>query len=144
MKTLLYHFPLIQPNEGIPRGYLETMSDHQQVIFWRPLCFQFYLFSLVGVIFYCLMILYLEYPLPLSVQFSCSVVPDSLRPHGLQHTRPPWLSPIPEVYPNSYPLSWWCHPTISSSVVAFSSCLQPLNFRVFSKESALCIRWPEY
>ena len=62
MKTLLYHFPLIQPNEGIPRGYLETMSDHQQVIFWWPLCFQLYLFSLVGVLFYCLMILYLEYP----------------------------------------------------------------------------------
>ena len=63
------------------------------------------------------------YPLPLSssVQFSHSVVSDSLQPHGLQHTRPPCPSPIPGVYLNSYPLSWWCHPTISSSVVPFSS-----------------------
>ena len=44
--------------------------------------------------------------------------------HGLQHTRPPCPSPTPRVYSNACPLSWWCHPTISSSVVAFSSCLQ--------------------
>ena len=55
-----------------------------------------------------------------SVQFSCSVMSDSLRPHGLQHTRPPCLSPTPGVYSNSCPLSWWCHPTISSSVIPFS------------------------
>ena len=54
------------------------------------------------------------------VQFSCSVVSDSLRPH----TRPPCPSPTPRVYPNSCPLSWWCHPTILSSVVPFSSHLQ--------------------
>ena len=60
----------------------------------------------------------------LSVQFSSSVVFDSLRPHGLQHARPPWPSPTPGVYSNSCPLSWWCHPTTSSSVVPFSSCLQ--------------------
>ena len=59
-----------------------------------------------------------------SVQFSCSVVSDSLRPHELQHARPPCPSPTPGVYPNSCPLSRWCHPTISSSVVPFSSCLQ--------------------
>ena len=59
-----------------------------------------------------------------SVMFSCSVMSDSLRPHGLQHTRPPCPSPTPRVYSNSYPSSWWCHPTISSSVVPFSSCLQ--------------------
>ena len=55
-----------------------------------------------------------------SVQFSCSVVSDSLRPHGLQHARPPCPSPTPGVYPNSCPLSQWCHPTISSSVIPFS------------------------
>ena len=49
---------------------------------------------------------------------------NSLWPHGLQHTRPPCPSPTPGVYPNSCPLSWWCHPTISSSVVLFSSCPQ--------------------
>ena len=59
-----------------------------------------------------------------SVQFCRSVVSDSLRLHGLQHTRPPCPSPTPGVYPNSCPLSRWCHPTISSSVVPFSSCLQ--------------------
>ena len=59
-----------------------------------------------------------------SVQFSCSVMSDSLWHHELQHTRPPCLSPTPGVYKNSCPLSWWCHPTISSSVIPFSSCLQ--------------------
>ena len=58
------------------------------------------------------------------VQFSCSVLSDSLRPHGLQHARPPWPSPIFRVYSNSCPLSPWCHQIISSSVIPFSSCLQ--------------------
>ena len=62
-----------------------------------------------------------------SVQFSHSVVSDSLRPHESQHTRPPCLSPIPRVYSNPCPLRQWCHPTISSSVVPFSSC--PQSFR---------------
>ena len=57
-------------------------------------------------------------------QFSLSVVSDSLRPHGLQHSRPPCPSPTPRVYSNSCPLSRWHHPTISSSVVPFSSHLQ--------------------
>ena len=59
-----------------------------------------------------------------SVQFSLSVVSDSLRPHGLQHARPPCPSPTPGVYSNSCPLSRWFHPTISLSVVPFSSRLQ--------------------
>ena len=57
-------------------------------------------------------------------QFSRSVMSDSSRPHGPQHARPPCPSPTPRVYSNSSPLSWWCHPTISSSLVPFSSCLQ--------------------
>ena len=60
-----------------------------------------------------------------SVQFSCSVVSNSLRPHELQHARPPCPSPTARVYPNPCPLSWWCHPAISSSVVPFS-CPQSL------------------
>ena len=60
----------------------------------------------------------------MSVQFSCSVVSNSLRPHELQHSRPPCLSPTPRVHPNPCPLCQWCHPTISSSVVPFSSCPQ--------------------
>ena len=74
-----------------------------------------------------------------SVQISCSVVSDSLWPHEPQHTRPPCSSPTPGVYPNSCPLSQWCHPTISSSVVPFSSCPQ-----YFSNESALCIWLPKH
>ena len=59
-----------------------------------------------------------------SVQSSCSVMPDSLQPHGLQHTRLPCLSQTPRAYSNSSPLNRWCHPTVSSSVVLLSSCLQ--------------------
>ena len=58
-----------------------------------------------------------------SVQFSLSVMSDSLRPHGLQHTSPPCPLPTPGVYSDSYPLNRWCHPTISSSVIPFF-CLQ--------------------
>ena len=82
-----------------------------------------------------------------SVQFSPSVVSDSLRPHGLQHTRPPCPSPTPRVYSNSCPLSRWCHPTISSSVISFFSHLQsfpasgsfPMSQFFTSKKS-----WPKY
>ena len=63
--------------------------------------------------------------LELSVsQFSRSVVSDSLWPHGLQYTRPPCPSPTPRAHSNSHPSSQWCHPTMSSSVVPFSFCLQ--------------------
>ena len=61
-----------------------------------------------------------------SVQFSHSVMSDSLWPHELQHARPPCLSPTPRVHPNSCPWSRWCHPAISSSVGPFSSCPQSL------------------
>ena len=59
-----------------------------------------------------------------SVQFSCPVVSDSLRPHEPQHARPTCPSPTPRVHPNPRPSGQWCHPTISSSVVPFSSCPQ--------------------
>ena len=69
-----------------------------------------------------------------SVQFSRSVMSNSLWPHEPQHTRPPCSSPTPGVHPNPCPLSWWCHPVISSSVVPFSSCPQsfpaPRSFQV--------------
>ena len=69
---------------------------------------------------------------------------DSLRPHELQHARLPCPSQTPGVHSNSRPLSWWCHPAISSSVVPFSSCPQSLPASVFSKEPTLRIRWPKY
>ena len=59
-----------------------------------------------------------------SVQFSCLVMSDSLGPHEPQHTRNPCPSPTPSIYPNSCPLSRWCHPIISSSLIPFSSCPQ--------------------
>ena len=62
----------------------------------------------------------------ISVQFGCSVVSDSLRPHEHQHSRPPCPSPTPGVHSDSRPLSPWCHPAISSSVVPFFSCPQSL------------------
>ena len=80
-----------------------------------------------------------------SLQFSCSAVSDSLRPHGMQHARLPCPSPTPGVYSNSYPLSQWCHPTILSHCPPL--LLPPSIFpriRVFSNESILCIRWPKY
>ena len=77
-------------------------------------------------------------------EFSCAVMFDPLRLHGLQLPCP---SPTPGVYPNSCPLSRWCHSTISSFFMPFSSCPQSFpvsGIRVFSNESALCIRWPKY
>ena len=80
----------------------------------------------------------------ISVQFRCSVVSDSLQHHGLQNARPHCPSPDPWVYSNSCALSPWCHPTISFSIIPFSSCLQSFPASVFSSESVLCIRWPKY
>ena len=90
---------------NIPSAFL-TSGHHYYHSPWFYLCAQCLRFS--------------------SVQFSCSVVSDSLWPHELQHTRPPCPSPTPGVYPNSCWSSRWCHPAISSSVVPFSSCPQAL------------------
>ena len=79
-----------------------------------------------------------------SVQFSHSVMSNSLWPHESQHTRPPCPSPTPGVLSDSHPSSQWCHPAISSFVIPFSSCPQSLTEWVFSNESTLCIRWPKY
>ena len=68
----------------------------------------------------------------------------SLWPHEPQHARPPCPSPTPGVHPNPRPLSRWCHPTISSSVVPFSSCPQSFAASGSFQMSALCIRWPKY
>ena len=68
----------------------------------------------------------------IAIQFSGSVMSDSLRPHRLQHARLPCPSPTPGTYSNSCPSSQWCHPTISSSVVPFSSCLQSFLMSQFA------------
>ena len=76
------------------------------------------------VINYLVLDIALSFTYYLSVQFSHSVVSDSLQSHEPQHARPPCPSPTPGVHPNSCPLSRWCHPAISSSVIPFSSCPQ--------------------
>ena len=78
-----------------------------------------------------------------SVQFSRSVTSDSLRPHELQHARPPCPG-TPGVHPNSCASSQWCHPAISSSVVPFSSCPKSLPASGSFQISVLRIRWPKY
>ena len=79
------------------------------------LFFVYWLWKLMNIFYYCG-----------SVQFSRSVVSDSLWPHESQHARPPCPSPTPGVRPNSCASSWWCYPAISSSVIPFSSCPQSL------------------
>ena len=78
------------------------------------------------------------------IHFSRSVRSDSLWPHELQHSRPPCSSSTPGVHSNSCPLSWWCHPAISSSVVPFSSCPQSLPASESFPMSQLRMRWPKY
>ena len=79
-----------------------------------------------------------------TVQFSCSVMSDYLWLHGLQHTRLSCSSPTSRACSNSCLLSWWCHPTISSSVVPFPSCLQAFPASGSLHKSVLLIRWPKY
>ena len=79
-----------------------------------------------------------------SVQFSYSVVSDSLWPHEPQHTRPPCPSPTPGVHTNSRSSIWWCHPDISSSVICFSFCPQSLPASEYFQKSTLRMRWPKY
>ena len=81
----------------------------------------------------------------ISVQFSCSVMSDSLRPHESQHARPPCPSPTPGVHSNSCASSRWCHPAISSSCHPLL-LLPPIppSIRVFSNESTLSTTWPKY
>ena len=84
-----------------------------------------------------------ECNISISVQFSRSVVPNSLQPNGLQHARLPCSSPTPGAYSNSCPLHWWCHPTILCRPLLLLHSIFP-SIRVFSNESTLLIRWPKY
>ena len=94
---------------------------------------------------FCLSCVCLLKAFTLSVQFSHSVVSNYLPPHGLQHAPLPCLSPTLVTCSNSCTSRQWCHTTISSSVIPFSSYLQSFpSIRVFSNESVLCIRWPKY
>ena len=96
----------------------QTNNKHQNSWLW--LIPQLYIYVCVFIYIYICLYVYIN----LSVQFSRSVMSDSLRPHGLQHASPPCPLPTPKAYSNSCPSHQWCHPTILSSVIPFSSCLQ--------------------
>ena len=107
-----------------------------------PLALLVSFFFVRGMCFWCHLVSFQRYENKVSsVQFSRSVVSDSLRPHEPQHARPWYSSPTPGVYPNSCPSSRWCHPTISSSVIPFSC---PQSFSASGSFPALLIRWPKY
>ena len=93
-----------------------------------------------SLVYQCGRVAIINYYRVQSVQFSHSVMSNSLWPHGVQHTRLPCPSPTPGAYSNSCSLSQWCHPAVTSSVVPFLSCLQSFPA---SNESALRIRWPK-
>ena len=101
------------------------MTLEQQ--FWLACVYLHMIFSITYTTIFMIhswLILWLQDPQIWKVQFSCSVVSHSLKPHEPQHARPPCPSQTPRVHPNPYPLSRWCHPTVSSSVFSFSSCPQ--------------------
>ena len=108
----------------MPSSYPIKRMDCQQIFMhWKEECLES-MCVCVCVWYYIVYYSAHNSPRAFQPQFSRSVVSDSLRPHEEQHARPPCPSPTPRAYPNSCPLSWWCHPTISSSVVPFSSCPQ--------------------
>ena len=100
----------------------------------------------------CICNFFFDHICPRNMFFSCSLLCccsvtqscPTVRPCGLQHARLPCPSPSPRIFSDSCPSSWWCHPTISSSVIPLSSGLQSFPALVFSKESALHIRWPKH
>ena len=93
-----------------------------------PVSLFFHIYIYIYIIYYNLLA-QAQKRMTVSVQFSSSVMSDSLRLHGLQHARHPCPSPAPEACSNSYPSNWWYHPTVSSSVWPFSSCLQSFPVR---------------
>ena len=116
------------------------MSDHTIVIIWIVKIF------VHSSVYFCHLFLISSASVQfISLQFSCSVVSDSLRPHESQHAKPPCPSPTPRVHSDSRSSGQWCHPAISSSVVPFFSWPQiPPSIKVFSNESTLRMRWPKY
>ena len=104
------------------KGYRKYLMC-QQVFMSLPMCYFGVLIKYLEKSDFLLKLNY-KWDIMNSVQFSCSVVSNSLRPHELQHARAPCPSPTPGVHSNPCPLSRWCHPTISSSVSPFSSCPQ--------------------
>ena len=142
--------PSGKPSKYLSTGHMQGVV-HQENISIDPFPLLPFLSYLILSLLTLLIFTYFTY-LPyliftsspgMTVQLSCSVVSDYLWSHGLQHARLPCPSPTPGACSNSCP-SWWCHPTILSSVVPFSSCLQSCPASGSSNESVLHIRWPKY
>ena len=112
---------LFDPIDGSPPGSSVPGIFQARVLEWVAIAFSMYIFVFPSFCRHNYIIVYNVF-----VQFSHSVMSDSLWPHGLQHARLPCPSPTHGVYSISCPLSWWCHPTISSSVIPLSSHLQSL------------------
>ena len=112
-------------------GWFHISHDRKNIAFWN-------------LIIFMKKLIFLLYSVLMCVHVSHSVMSYSLQPHGLQHARPPCPSPTPGVYSNSCPLSQWCHPNISFSVVPFSSRLQSFPDQGLFKWAVLHIRWPKY
>ena len=121
-------------------------------LLWQPRVFPLsspmqssqFILHIVSQLIFMIINQFLLIPPLSSVQFSCSVVSNSLRLHELQHARPPCPSPTPGVHLNPCPLCQWCHPAISSSVIPFSSCPQFFPASGSFQMSHLHIRWPKY
>ena len=111
---LVVKLPQVSANEVRQWPRIKITRAPEQ--FWGPLCIRHQTQGMQVE-----WLLWAGYIYTSSVQFSRSIVSNSLQPHGLQHARPPCPSPTPGIYPNSCPLSWWCHPIISSSVIPFFS-----------------------
>ena len=118
----LLHFVLQGQIYVLLQVSLDFLLLHSSPLWWKGHLFLvLVLKGLVGLHRTVQFQLLQHYFLGHSVQFSWSVMSDSLQPHELQHIRPPCPSPTPGVHPNPCPLCRWCHPTISSSVISFSS-----------------------
>ena len=138
-KSLSNHLPRPTPHTHISPGSCSTASTTPYPILWPPLLLPASQSPLRPFWTSC-------FPLKMpssSVQFSRSVVSNSLRPHESKHARLPCPSPTPRVHSNSCPSTQWCHPAISSSVVPFS-CPQPFPASGSFPVSQLCMRWPKY
>ena len=141
-----YNKPFSAPNSDISASVTSLCVRHMDSHLVTKSQIRHWLMNLRIYDFVFLKISFLQTKIvcKISVQFSSSVMFDSLQPHGLQNARPPCSSPTPGAYSNPSPLSQRCHPTISSSVALL---LLPSIFpsiRVFSDESARHIRWPKY
>ena len=146
---------VLRPTIGFPAWGPGIGRRPQRIRLWRPVGFNYKNSTGLGeaettLVGYTQELTYTRtqgkkwWPCKTSIQFSHSVMSDSLQPHGFWHARLLCPSPVPGASSNSCPSSRWCRPTISSSVVPSVPAFILCNISVLSKESVLLIRWPKY